>query len=231
LNKAPLRQFAASQTIGNKVLGQMGLLAGSQLEAGLIHSWSLDGNSNDLFVTGNGTDTAVTYTTPKLGTACAAFNGSTSKIQTAIDGPLGASPRSISCWFRLTDAGNSVLISYGTSTATNLFQMSVAGASVLRIYTGSADIISVAGLTQNTWYHAVVTYDGTTTKLYLNGAAPVTSTETINTTHTDYLSLGYGPLYGYIAGLIDEVDMWDRALTAGEVSELYNGSTGKYYPF
>lgn len=34
-----------------------------------------------------------------------------------------------------------------------------------------------------------------------------------------------------LAGSIDEVGMWSRELTAGEVAELYNGGSGRYYPF
>jgi hypothetical protein len=170
-------------------------------------------------------DTAIAYVAGKLGQA-ASFNGTTSKIQTAIDGPLGAAPRSISCWFKLSDAGNSAIVSYGTNTATNLFQLSVAGSTLLRVYTGGADIITIAGLSQGPWYHAVVTYDGTTTNLYLDGAPPVSSAAAINTTHTDYFSVGYGPAYGALAGLADDVVMWSRALTSGEVADLWNSGAG-----
>jgi Concanavalin A-like lectin/glucanases superfamily len=200
-------------------------MTGSLL-TGLLHQWHLNGSSVDsVDGSGNGTDTAVLYG-GKLGQA-AMFNGTTSKIVTAIDGPLGASPRSISCWININESGNSGIVSYGTNSSTNLFSISVAGGTSVRLYTGYVDIITMAGaVSQGAWYHLVATYDGTTTKLYVNAGTPGTSTATINTTAGQTINIGFDPLYGYLQGLIDDVAIWNRALTASEVTALYNSGAG-----
>jgi hypothetical protein len=85
-----------------------------------------------------------------------------------------------------------------------------------------------------TWYHLAGTWDGATIKVYLNGsllnsaafAGPV-----FNSTYS--LDCLY-PTTGASAAncRLDEVGMWSRALSAAEVTQLYNyGNTGQSYPF
>ena len=80
-----------------------------------------------------------------------------------------------------------------------------------------------AGVTANQWNHLVGTYDGTNIELFVNGA----STGTKLSTHTP---LGAGGdfdvgfvegLPGYFDGRIANVKLYDRALTAGEVSSQF----------
>lgn len=167
-------------------------------------------------------DTAVTYVTGKTGQA-GSFDGSASKIQTAIDGPLGNAPRSVSCWF-FRNSGNSAIVRYGVNANTNFFQIGVTASNRFRVYTGAVDIIDTA-ITAGAWHHAVVTYDGTTTSAYIDGAAPITSAATINTLSGNAV-LGHGPTYGYMIGLIDSVAIWGRELASGEVTTLYNSGAG-----
>jgi hypothetical protein len=201
----------------------MGLLTGSHLEAGLIHSWNLDGNSTDVFTTGNGTDTAVTYTTPKLGTACAAFNGVTSKITSAANGPLGASPWSVSMWVYLdrTTLTWPAPFMWGTSPDLVVFQSNAAGTS-MGLYNGTVEITRTH--TPNAWHHFVGTYDGTTMSLYADGGTPATA---VTVCHVAAGSIVVGTRgTQWWGGKIDDTCMWDRALTAGEVASLYNSGTG-----
>jgi len=205
------------------MLGQLGLLAGSQLEDGLIHSWSLDGNSTDVFTTGNGTDTAVTYL-PKIGTKCASFNGTTSNVQTAVDGPLGAAARSISCWIMPTSAAAyGCILGYGTVSANHGFELSYYAGGV-NVFTGDANV-ATKGCSANVWSHAVATYDGTTCIVYVNGSSN-SQVYAMDTTHAaTYARFGQG-VRGSFLGHIDDTCMWDRALTSGEVASLYNSGTG-----
>lgn len=69
------------------------------------------------------------------------------------------------------------------------------------------------------WSHAAVTYDGAELKLYVNGDE-VSSREISGTIRqtTDPLWLGGNKPYGeHFDGLIDEVRMYDRALSAAEL--------------
>jgi fibronectin type 3 domain-containing protein len=75
------------------------------------------------------------------------------------------------------------------------------------------------------WYHVVTTFDGSTSKIYLDGqldgqlsvSGPLVST-------AEPLKIGvYGPArdLAYFAGLIDDIRIYNRALSAAEVDSLY----------
>jgi hypothetical protein len=48
---------------------------------------------------------------------------------------------------------------------------------------------------------------------------------------TSVLRVGRLTSAGYFDGLIDEIGIWNRVLTSAEIVELFNGGTGKSYPF
>jgi N,N-dimethylformamidase beta subunit-like protein/uncharacterized protein DUF4082/concanavalin A-like lectin/glucanase superfamily protein/fibronectin type III domain protein/Big-like domain-containing protein/BACON domain-containing protein len=71
----------------------------------------------------------------------------------------------------------------------------------------------------NTWTHLAATYDRSTLRLYVNGVqvASKAVTGTIKTT-TDPLRIGGNAVWGeYFAGLIDEVRVYNKALTAAQI--------------
>jgi|GEM_PF-2143807 len=86
-----------------------------------------------------------------------------------------------------------------------------------------------------TWTHWVAVRQGSNIRLYRNGVEDVpytggTCTAISNPlTSTRPLTIGKGSTWGYTNGLIDEVRIYNRALSATEVSNLYNG-IAKLYP-
>jgi len=201
----------------------------STLLSGLTHSWSLDGNSNDVFVTGNGTDINVTYVAGKLGQA-ASFNGTTSKITTSVNGPLGASPRSVSMWLNKTSTANRNAFGYGIQLSGQSFD--VLYFSGMCIYdTGATS--SPQAMSTGVWHHFAATYNGTTVQTYLDGVAGTPWVHTLNTVSSTPINIGTGvhSSFAWWDGLIDDVQLSSRAWTSTEVASLYNGSVGRYYPF
>src|SRR5262249_49350067 len=71
----------------------------------------------------------------------------------------------------------------------------------------------------NTWSFLTETYDGSTLRLYVNGTqvASTAHTGTIATS-TNPLQIGGDSIYGqYFAGLIDNVRVYNVALTAAQI--------------
>ena len=71
----------------------------------------------------------------------------------------------------------------------------------------------------NTWAHLAVTYDGTALRLYINGELVSCTPHTGNIkTSNNPLQIGGDNIFGqYFAGLIDEVRMYNRGLSASEI--------------
>ncbi len=74
-------------------------------------------------------------------------------------------------------------------------------------------------LTANTWAHLAATYDGAALRLYVNGTQVATRAQSGGlVTSTGALRIGGNSIWGeYFAGLIDDVRIYNRALTAAEI--------------
>jgi hypothetical protein len=77
----------------------------------------------------------------------------------------------------------------------------------------------------NEWHHLVGTYDGASIRLYVDGAEdPASPVPYAGPIHVDDFPVWIGanaerPGRGFV-GRIDEVLVWDRALTQAEILEL-----------
>lgn len=84
--------------------------------------------------------------------------------------------------------------------------------------------------TTNTWVHYVFVFDasGNTAKLYKNGAQTgdtKTFNAEVNIGGTVRFFSGFGGS-SHIQGTIDEVNVWERAITEAEITTLYNAGSG-----
>ena len=101
----------------------------------------------------------------------------------------------------------------------------------------SASVFSSTAMTLDTWYHVAGVYDADTRtlSLYLNGQ--LVGTDTLEGTDNAFdndepLLIGAGDLGGnvrdFFDGSIDEVELFDRALTQAEIQSIFNaGEDGK----
>jgi PKD repeat protein len=91
------------------------------------------------------------------------------------------------------------------------------------------NLVATAALPLNTWSHLAGTYDGVTLRLYLNGVQVVSRAQSglIQTSNGD-LNIGASlsdP--GFFAGLIDEIRIYNRSLSAVEIqSDMNNPVAG-----
>jgi len=88
--------------------------------------------------------------------------------------------------------------------------------------TGASDCSLITNdLTAGQWNHVAFTWDGHTVTSYLDGVAGPTDTTTGSVLADPDASLkfGYIPNYAYFDGLIDEVRIWNTALTANQIQQ------------
>jgi chitodextrinase len=79
-------------------------------------------------------------------------------------------------------------------------------------------------LALNTWTHLATSYDGTTLRFYVNGVQVSSRAQTgAIVTSNNPLQIGGDSLYGhYFQGMIDEVRVYDTALTAAQIQADMN---------
>ncbi len=85
-------------------------------------------------------------------------------------------------------------------------------------------------LDDDQWHHVVATYDGQTGRLFLDGNIVASKAwGSLQYDNADPFYIGQITGTHFFDGSIDEVGLWDRALTEGEVAMLYNGGKGLAY--
>jgi uncharacterized repeat protein (TIGR02543 family) len=218
---------------------------------GLVSWWTGDGTTNDLAAQNNGIlNGSVQFVGGKVGQAFS-FNGVDQYVSKAapVNLPVGGSARTISAW--IWNAGPTQLngppthtfqtiIGYGSpdntyATSGKSFMLEWGGNDKDRNIglTGwQMDTWGTTFLNYNQWYHVAATYDGTTVRLYLNGAFETSAAWTLDTVlNGEGVLLGNAPAndgwHSFFNGLIDEPAIFDRVLTQTEINSLYQaGETG-----
>jgi len=190
----------------------------------LVSYFNFDGNSEDIFGSNNGSDTAMTYGTPygKVGEG-ALFNGTTSLI--ALSYANIGTTLSYSGWFKMSaTSANQAILSFMST----LLNVSVGGTVIqfLPDVTSGTFYSASYAFSPGTWYHVAVTHTGTTTTVYINGVN--LGSQTTVAINTGNISSEIGSYGGtrFFTGDLDEVGIWSRALTQAEITELYNAGNG-----
>ncbi|MHC4890517.1 MAG: LamG-like jellyroll fold domain-containing protein, partial [Planctomycetota bacterium] len=86
-------------------------------------------------------------------------------------------------------------------------------------------VTTTATISTDEWYHIAVTSDGSQSVIYIDGQRDVT-TGTANTATGTGMGIGYHSGDTYFDGIIDDVRIYERALSAEEIRQLYLCGTG-----
>ena len=193
--------------------------------SGLVAAYSFGEGSGTTVADGSGSGNAgtiqnATWTAAgKYGPALS-FNGTSARVTVANASSLQlTSALTLEAWVNPTTVanawrdviykGNDNYYLMGTTDHTS----SPGGGALIG---GSySEVFNTSPLPTNTWSYLALTYDGTTERLYLNGALVASKAKTgAITTSTNPLTIGSDPLYGqYFSGLIDEVRVYNAALS------------------
>ncbi|MEA3353938.1 MAG: LamG-like jellyroll fold domain-containing protein, partial [Campylobacterota bacterium] len=192
--------------------------------SGLVAHYEFQGDSNDSTV--NGYDlisdiSDISFATGKFGQA-ADFGSGGIRVKTADNVITQSDSVTYSFWINTDATSLHILASYATPSAWSsdnaLFSSST------EIGTGSSAVYSAqmnGTHLDGTWHHVVVTSDGVgNVQFYLDGISKGTVSATLTLEGTFYLGdFGSGTNY---TGLMDDLRIYDRALTATDVNTLYN---------
>ncbi len=219
---------------------------------GLIAHWRLDETSGTTAVDGKGGNNGTltngpTWTTGKIGGAVD-FDGTDDFVSMDVgtEPVLVDSAGTISAWIR-PDSSN-----IGQDSYWPIFReyyhdnhQNIGGIGFFLYQAGPTDPMTVGARFGNIsnnwenffspsppilggqWYHVVVSWTSSTVTLFVNGAEVYSDARTVmmgsSTARDGFYDMDIGRDYdGYGGGLIDDVRIYDRALSAAEVLELYN---------
>jgi Concanavalin A-like lectin/glucanases superfamily/Secretion system C-terminal sorting domain/Ig-like domain CHU_C associated len=147
---------------------------------------------------------------------------------TATNIPAGNSNYTIEAWINPSALGDRHIVAWGNYQNTNqvnAFRLSNSG---LINYWWDNDLFVSYAFTLGTWYHVAATYDGTTRKIYVNGNVVGQDTPQTNVhfvTNTANVTIGAGnnlAANGFFKGSMDEVRIWNKALTAADIMNTMN---------
>ena len=229
----------------------------SPLLTGLVAYWALEEASGTLYDSVGSNNFTMFYSTPTYHATGKVnygvyFNGTSSATLSGSSLTTGISAMTFSCWFYSNqDPGdntnqtifNNLDLDQSPPPRRPVFISIDAGSGTPKFTFVTLDAAQNSKILQptltaltSTWYHIVCTYTiGVPLKMYINNTKYSGSTNAIthlwqHSSESD-LGCGYYLVGGNCKAVLDEVGYWSRALTDSEVSILYNGGSGRGYPF
>ncbi len=197
------------------------------LQKGLVSYFNFDDNFKDQ--KGYASDGIPfgnpTFTAGKIGKALA-LNGINQKVEvlaTPTQSPVGVS---IAFWVNVVtpqDVNPRIMVSV-TDKNSDYVAFDITKPNIVSCFLGTQAGNAEGSCSSQTWTHVAMTFNGTDNKLYLNGILAATNTHSGTTSgYFQFLNLGYNISYNnYLQGFIDELYIYNRALSPAEVTQLYN---------
>lgn len=212
--------------------------AQNTLTNGLIAYYKFDGNLADSSGNNNhGTNFGSQFTTDKngLGSKAVKFNGTNAYINVPASTSLNSvqNELSIAAWINVTDWYHWAEFSY----AALLCKSNTSSSTQYRfsLLNNAFDVISnqkkfykliPSSFDTGTWYHVAIAKKGDSCILYVNGNVMQTAITdgTYPSDSTQPLEIGrdYAGSIEYYNGKMDELRIYNRALTSQEVTNIYN---------
>jgi hypothetical protein len=206
------------------------------LPAGIVSWYKAEGNANDSIGNNNGVATNVTYGAGEVGQAFEFHNG----YVRVPDAPSLDSPMlTVEAWVKATAPGPYAYIVdkgiNGTVAASYGLYTGFTGGLFFYVYNGESAAVSPdagARIWDGQWHHVAGTYDGNTVRLYVDGkqagnGTPATGPIDYNLPGGNDVAIGsyLGPGVWNFNGPIDELSIYNRALSASEIQAIFSASS------
>jgi hypothetical protein len=215
----------------------------ADLTADLQAYYQFNGNGNDS--SGNGRDLglygSVGFTSGLYGQALNLTGTTSQYAQRPLSDSVfnfGTGDFTIQAWvnFNNTSGEQTLLENFYGSNGPG-WTLTKPGGNNLLFYDSQAVYLSTSSLSiaTDTWHQVIVERDGSNFSIYLDDKldASTTSSTAMATTNNDLL-VGKRNQYDgrnfAVNGAMDEVAIWTRALSTGEIATLYDGGVGSTIP-
>jgi PKD repeat protein len=218
--------------------------------AGMVGWWPGDGNANDLVGGNNGTlEGGVSFVAGKVSQAFS-FDGSAGSVVVPDAPALDVSTEfTLDAWINpaalQTDPAQGGIISkVGGPNGNNGYQLGITSGNgqVICLFNAPGEAWTANKLAAtlaspiptNTWTHIAATYDHTNLTIYVNGQSVgslLVGAKTVASSSSNLRISGDDNGNVHFNGLIDEAEVFNRALTQAEIQAIVNADTaGKCKP-
>jgi fibronectin type 3 domain-containing protein len=213
-------------------------VAALSLPSSLVAYWRMDEDSGSIvYDTATGGSVAdvgyiengATWTTGKIGNALSFSSSAFVYVSNSTDLQITGNTITLACWAKgNTSAWSNFPGAFLMKNAAYLIRPYGSYGVQAEFYIGGAwqsASYSPGSGSVNTWNQYAAVYNGSAIQLYINGAAVGTATQQSgnlsNTSQTLYLGLDASTGY-YFSGSLDEVRVYNSALSASNIAALYN---------
>ena|GEM_PF-646076 len=200
---------------------------------GPVTEWTFNegvgATANDTSGNGNsGTLNSPTWTQGKIGNALS-FDGTNDYIGTSADIDYGAGNSiTVTAWVKYSscsgNAGYCYIIAKNQTIGGAPYNLGIYPTNKLAFSVNGTSVASTNTFADNKWHYAVGTLTGTTATLYVDGQLQATSAVT-PTSNNEYVTIGgddASATYRPFAGSIDQVQIYDYALSSSQVAWNFN---------
>ncbi len=194
--------------------------------------WPADGTAEDIVGNNEGTLTnGATFGSGQVGQAFQ-LDGIDDFVNVPDSNNLDFAPTApitVDAWvFRTGSASVMHILGKRDGCSSFNYQMAFDTANGLQFNSSSGGVFTGVQLPMNQWVHLAATFDGTTFTFYIDGTQVATGTGTLGPVNTAPFRIGASGTCGStFAGLIDEVEIFNRALSAEEIAALADEDIGK----
>ena len=204
---------------------------------GLVAYYPFDGNASDMSGNGiHGTVFGATLSTDRNGNPSKSysFDGSNDRIGLPNTNDLKLQKISLAMWVKFSDVLGGQIISNEPNAAEGFAIDNTSDKKIgFKIMGGVYDntLTPTDSFSENSWVFLTATYEGSIKHIYLDGVLSKSENSTVaisyGNTPTQIGTGGFYSIYpnhsnSYFKGSIDEVRIYDRALSADEVQALYD---------
>ncbi|MEO8235115.1 MAG: LamG-like jellyroll fold domain-containing protein [Flavobacterium sp.] len=206
----------------------------TQVLPGLVSEYKFNSSLLDESNTSSFSAPSVTnhlYTADRFGALNNALVTSSSTLyrDDIINLPNQANPRTISLWIRPTAVNSdNIVLTYGATSGDAVYGCSFNATTTFN-FSYNSNLPFTNATTINNWKHIVFTFDGNkVAKIYVNGVLGSQGTYNNWNTSTQnilYLGNSFGSATGAFNGAIDDLKIYNYAITAADVTSLFNNNT------
>src|SRR5947209_10850069 len=215
-------------------LEYVGLASCDSAPAGMVSWWKAEGNANDSQDSNKGTlQSGVTFATGEVGQAFS-FDGSGGVLVPDANNLDVTTEVTLDAWVNAAELSNLPLIFSKFVGGNGSYELELDDDGSVRSNVsgdGSSYDALISGpgvVTTGSWYHVATTFNAGDWKIYVNGIQVASKTSTVTSIFPGTATLFIGrdsTITHNFTGLVDEVEVFNRALSGNEIYSIFNADT------